>query len=554
MSHKQQEKQEKDTKTNKHDQYADSENIFTDKFESKISEEKQDNLLEEEPNNFVVEMGDDDFNRGESSDFNEEKDKSKENIKSESIIETKIISDDSKSNDKLTYGKKEIENDKKIISPVSSSNNDFEVINKDSFKPSPFSQGNNLIKDKELSPYIMIEKENDRFDMHEEIKEAEAELNILQSSPADQENKSSIDSNDKVAINEVTVNIESQSPLISVIQTNNEIQIVNESEAESSKKSSSINIPILNKLMSSSDNINFDIKEKIEINNYIELNKIKNDHIVKDNIKAESKEIKNENYIQKEENNQIINENLPSPNTRANIALGPEIEFRHKFEKILNTNLEVKHQLRICIVGDSNVGKTALLTRYCDDTFKSSMTNTIGVDFRALMLRYNDMNIKLQIWDTAGQERFKSISVNYFRSANGFIFVYDIANHVSFENLNNWIEIVQQHNKNSVCSFIVGNKCDLEENRQVSIEEGKNFAFSKKFNFMETSAKSAKNVDIAFEMFTFKLIEHFNLTNNNKGEDSSSNNNISNGKRFKIEDVYDEISMSKKKKKTGCQC
>jgi len=298
------------------------------------------------------------------------------------------------------------------------------------------------------------------------------------------------------------------------------------------------NIPILNKLLKSSDNIDFESKknfessiEKITENNQSELN---------------------------QNSNVLINENPQIEKPKIIQVMMSDIDPKLKFEKLLNTNLDAKLNFRICIVGDSNVGKTSLLTRYCDDTFKISMTNTIGVDFRVLMLRYNDMNIKLQIWDTAGQERFKSISVNYFKSANGFIFVYDIANRLTFESLDNWFEIVQQHNKNSVCNFVIGNKCDLEERRQVSVEEGRDFAFSKKFNFMETSAKSSKNVDMAFEIFTIKMMEYFNIENpnimQNADDSNSSIYSLEDGKKFKIDDIYDENTMSKKKKRGKCKC
>jgi len=247
--------------------------------------------------------------------------------------------------------------------------------------------------------------------------------------------------------------------------------------------------------------------------------------------------------------------NSPIPINKISRVSNSDIETNLKFEKILNTNLDAKHQFRICIVGDSNVGKTSLLLRYCDNTYKSTMTNTIGVDFRVLMLKCNDVNIKLQIWDTAGQERFKSISVNYFKSANGFIFVYDIANRSTFDNLNQWFDIVSLHNKNSICNFVVGNKCDLDNRRQISIEEGRDFAFSKKFNFMETSAKSAKNVDMAFEIFTLKLMEFFNVDNgseSNIGDDDSSSYSIEDGKKFKIDESDNEEKKSKKRK--GCKC
>lgn len=331
----------------------------------------------------------------------------------------------------------------------------------------------------------------------------------------------------------------------SKIETKDEIIYVDETfdkhnyEASNEKKQSPDNLGSEEDLVENSrkNNSNDNIEKTNNIDN---------------NIKNEILQVlytnENQNQVNGFKNNSVPN---------ISRVLINDIEPKIKFEKLLNTNLDAKMQFRICIVGDSNVGKTSLLTRYCDDTFKSSMTNTIGVDFRVLMLKYNDVNIKLQIWDTAGQERFKSISVNYFKSANGFIFVYDITNKNTLENLNNWFDIVSQHNKNSVCNFVIGNKSDLEDKRQVSIEQGKEFAFGKKSNFMETSAKSSKNVDVAFEIFTYKLIEYFNLQNQLLSDNLSENlSDFSqeDGKKFKIDDVYDENTMSKKKKKQGCKC
>jgi Ras-related protein Rab-1A len=224
------------------------------------------------------------------------------------------------------------------------------------------------------------------------------------------------------------------------------------------------------------------------------------------------------------------------------------------FEKILNVNYNCKHQFRICLVGDSNVGKTSLLNRYCDDIFKNTQISTIGVDFKVLLLKFNDLTIKLQIWDTAGQERFRSISVNYFKSAHGFLIVYDITNRNSFNNLNSWIDLVSQHNQNTACNFIVGNKCDLNNQRAIDIEEGKKFAFSKKFNFMETSAKNNINIDIAFQIFTLKLVDYFNIKpEKNKNMDADYLNNDS----CDIENVNKGVVLNKNikiKNKKKCKC
>jgi small GTP-binding protein len=166
------------------------------------------------------------------------------------------------------------------------------------------------------------------------------------------------------------------------------------------------------------------------------------------------------------------------------------------------------YMFRICIVGDANVGKTSLLTRYCDNVFRDIYCNTIGVDFRVVTLRFGDSVTKVHIWDTAGQERFKSITVNYFRSAHGFIFVYDVTNKNSFKNLSTWFEMALGCNKNTEVNFLVGNKTDMPE-RAVSQEEATELAMHNKFNYLETSALTNDNVNRLFEFFGYKLVEYY---------------------------------------------
>ena len=119
----------------------------------------------------------------------------------------------------------------------------------------------------------------------------------------------------------------------------------------------------------------------------------------------------------------------------------------------------------------------------------------------------NGKKVKLQIWDTAGQERFKNITASYYRGGNGVLVVYDITDRDSFENLNSWlIEIEKNANKN-VYKLLIGNKCDLEDKRKVTYQEGKDFATSNGMQFIETSAKADTKVKEAFELLTQEIIK-----------------------------------------------
>ena len=122
-------------------------------------------------------------------------------------------------------------------------------------------------------------------------------------------------------------------------------------------------------------------------------------------------------------------------------------------------------------------------------------------------MEVNGKKVKLQIWDTAGQERFKNITSSYYRGGNGVLVVYDITDRESFENLTSWlIEIEKNANKN-VYKLLIGNKCDLEDKRKISTQEGKEFAESNGMKFIETSAKDNTKVQEAFELLTTEIIK-----------------------------------------------
>ena len=180
-----------------------------------------------------------------------------------------------------------------------------------------------------------------------------------------------------------------------------------------------------------------------------------------------------------------------------------EINEDFKLERILDNNTAHKYMFRICLIGNICVGKTSLLSRYSDNYFKQIYSATIGVDFRVITLKYKDIVAKVHVWDTAGQERFKSISINYYRSSNGFIYVYDITDMESLKGLDSWIHLTTENCNTNVINFLVGNKSDLE-NREVSKEEGEEFAKKNNLIFLETSAKNNDNVDIGTKAVVYE--------------------------------------------------
>ena len=166
----------------------------------------------------------------------------------------------------------------------------------------------------------------------------------------------------------------------------------------------------------------------------------------------------------------------------------------------MSTPQDYDYLFKVLLIGNSSVGKSSLLLRFVDNQWNDLFVPTIGVDFKIRTMEIDNKNVKLQIWDTAGQERFKNITASYYRGAHGIFVVYDISDTESFKNINNWlIEIEKNANKN-VYKILVGNKCDLEDKRTVSYQQGKELAETYGMQFIETSAKSNTNVDEAFHL------------------------------------------------------
>ena len=154
---------------------------------------------------------------------------------------------------------------------------------------------------------------------------------------------------------------------------------------------------------------------------------------------------------------------------------------------------------KIIIIGDSGVGKSNILGRYLHDEFKEDTKSTVGVEFGSKKMQIENATIKLQIWDTAGQERYRSITSAYYKGAKGCFIVYDITNSQSFDDIIKWYEEIKKSGDKGVSIILVGNKCDLENERKVTIEMGKNKAKEMNCPFYETSALSNIMIEEVFK-------------------------------------------------------
>ena len=188
-------------------------------------------------------------------------------------------------------------------------------------------------------------------------------------------------------------------------------------------------------------------------------------------------------------------------------------------------------EVKIITLGDSRVGKSSLIMKFIDNRFTINYLSTIGFDLKHKLIKLdNGQQVKLIIYDTAGQERFKSIAANYIKKANGILLIYDISEKITFNNLENWMEDIKEENDEKMPIVLIGNKCDLRDEKKeekkgekepekeekeekdpkkvgVTIEEGQSLAEKFNLKFYETSCKTGVNVEEAFMDLTGQVLE-----------------------------------------------
>lgn len=183
---------------------------------------------------------------------------------------------------------------------------------------------------------------------------------------------------------------------------------------------------------------------------------------------------------------------------------------------------------KVVLIGDSGVGKSNLLSRFTRNEFNLESKSTIGVEFATRSIQVNCKTIKAQIWDTAGQERYRAITSAYYRGAVGALIVYDIAKHLTFENVERWLKELKDHADNNIVIMLIGNKTDLRHLRAVSTDEAKAFAEKNSLTFIETSALDSTNVETAFcNILTeiYKIVSQRQIAES-PDDDLSPTNNI----------------------------
>ena len=186
---------------------------------------------------------------------------------------------------------------------------------------------------------------------------------------------------------------------------------------------------------------------------------------------------------------------------------------------------------KIIIIGDSTTGKTNILSRYLNNNFDKNSKATIGVELGSKSFKIKNDTINCQIWDTAGQERYRSVTTAYYKGAVGALVVYDTTNKESFQNVDNWITDLRNYADKKVSVILVGNKNDLENEREVKKEQGEIKSKDYGIAFLETSALTGTNIEIAFKTL---VEEVYNKCH--KEFESVTNVEIMNGKIINLEE------------------
>lgn len=169
-------------------------------------------------------------------------------------------------------------------------------------------------------------------------------------------------------------------------------------------------------------------------------------------------------------------------------------------------------EAKIVVLGSQGVGKTSVVSRYVGQMFKH-VSPTIGASFFTCRMSLDDYRVKLQVWDTAGQERFRSMAPMYYRKANAAMLVYDITSLETFEDMKSWVKELKTNVDSSVLVLcVLGNKCDLSEEREVQTDDAQEYAAGIGAMFYETSALTNEGVQEAFLDVAKAMIEtHKNI-------------------------------------------
>ena len=220
------------------------------------------------------------------------------------------------------------------------------------------------------------------------------------------------------------------------------------------------------------------------------------------------------------------------------MAENEEEEEEFKVELLPEDYAQYDLTFKLIFIGDSGVGKSCLTSKAVKNNFEDYYQATVGFEFLTFNMIVNKMVIKLQIWDTCGQEIYKSLISNFYRNSSLAVLVYSIDSKDSFEHVGKWLDDLKNQANPDIRIFLVGNKADLEENRQVQKEDGLKYKNDQKLDlFMECSAKTgynARNVLVEAAKILYK--DYLKIRDAEENENNPNKNNSGNQKISKQED------------------
>ena len=284
-------------------------------------------------------------------------------------------------------------------------------------------------------------------------------------------------------------------------------------------------------------------KESEKSNNILESNFNEEDYINENNNQVRYTEL-NENFddnplgfseykdsrissikpnIQKNNNNNN-NNNLNNNNKTLNEKNSYLPSSKKKEKKIKIT------PLKIILIGESSVGKTSIIKRYIDNKFNNDCKSTISASIEKKLYRIDNDNIlELNIWDTAGEEKYRTVTKQFYKDSHGALIIYDITKKETFEKINSWLNELRELSPPDIIVFIIGNKNDLNQKREINFNETKIFSENNHISFYEVSAKNGNNVDAVFQVLSNKIFEKM------KEEENNENKYLRRGERGSIE-------------------
>ncbi|VDK44790.1 unnamed protein product [Anisakis simplex] len=209
--------------------------------------------------------------------------------------------------------------------------------------------------------------------------------------------------------------------------------------------------------------------------------------------------------------------------------------------------MSYNYLFKIVVVGDHNCGKSCILLRFAENSFRHDHISTLGVDFKLKTIKLGRDKIRLELWDTAGMERYRTIYNSYYHSAHGVMCVYDLTDERSFENLQSyWLKEIRSNAPSNAVLMLVGNKADLEDQRKVDFDRAEQLASRLGVSLYEVSAKTGINCEEAFQNLAAAMRDR--LLVSNMHSDSEDDDHLSSA--FHV----DGVSLPDKRKSIISSC